>query len=251
MKRGTPRHPKVGRLLRELGLNLRNTATAIGHLELLWHFAAEFAPRGDIGKYDDEQIEGALHWHGKRGKLIQALTTSGWVDAHDQCRLAVHDWREHCDEATRKRLQRAGQDFVDVAVKVTGQRQTELDSVADNGSLPEPEPEPEPEPHTQEPACVRVMPRAADMASNDPPSERFEEAWALWPLKVDRDAAGQAWISTVTRSREEAAFACISRYLASDQVKRAVVSKLAGWLFQQARDGFAGDWPVAMREQSR
>jgi hypothetical protein len=34
---------------------------------------------------------------------------------------------------------------------------------------------------------VRVMPRASNLGSNDPPSGRFEEAWDMWLLKVEKD----------------------------------------------------------------
>ena len=145
MKRGGPRHPKVKDLMD--ALDIRCLATAVGYLELLWHFTAEFAPRGDIGRYSDARIEGALGWRGRRGRLIQLLTTTRWLDEHDQSRLVVHDWPDHADHATRKKLQRASLSFVTVTQKVTGHRQEhKRQTTADNGSLPEPEPEPEPEP---------------------------------------------------------------------------------------------------------
>ena len=59
MKRGTPDHPKVYELCELLKCD---RPTAIGYLELLWHFAAKYAPQGDIGKYSDERIEAALDW---------------------------------------------------------------------------------------------------------------------------------------------------------------------------------------------
>ena len=151
MKRGTPRHPKMLRLLQALDLSPRHKATAVGHLELLWHFTAEFSPQGDIGRYGDDQIEGACEWYGRRGRLIQALTTSGWVDISDKYRLIVHDWKDHADESVRKRLTRGGLWFVEVTSKVTGHRQNKVSSVPDNGSLPEPclaRAKPEPEPNT-------------------------------------------------------------------------------------------------------
>jgi hypothetical protein len=146
MKRGTPRHPKIQHLCELLKIKL---ATAVGYLELLWHFAAEFAPQGDIGRFSDERIEGGIHWSGPSGKLISALIESGWIDAVPVHRLVVHHWEDHADDAVRKRLNRGGLSFLPVREKVTGHRQTS----ADNGSLPEPSPacapplpEPGPEP---------------------------------------------------------------------------------------------------------
>ena len=77
MKRGTPRNPKVSHLCNLLKVSV---PTAVGYLELLWHFAAEFAPQGDVGKFDDRWIEAALYWTGRPGHLIHCLTVAGWLD---------------------------------------------------------------------------------------------------------------------------------------------------------------------------
>lgn len=165
MKRGTPRHPKVAHLRQILKVGL---ATAVGYLELLWHFAAEFAPRGDVGRYDDLRIEAALDWHGKPGRLVSALIESGWIDRHSECRLCVHDWADHADDAVRKRLSRLGQQFVVVTPKVTGRYPDIVRESADNvrqnpvmSRLPEPEPEPVPEPEPS--AAPEPPPPAAEL----------------------------------------------------------------------------------------
>lgn len=135
MKRGTPRHPKLIDFVKRLDQRPQSIAAAVGYLELLWHFTSEFAPQGDIGRFSDDQIEAACDWTGKRGKLLGALRESGWVDESPVSRLLVHDWHDHCDDATRKRLQRAKLPFLTgqpVKEFLTGQRQT----TADNGSLP-------------------------------------------------------------------------------------------------------------------
>jgi len=61
MKRGTPRHPKILELCELLDIKL---AYSVGLLELLWHFAAEFAPRGGIGRYPDKRVAVAAGWSG-------------------------------------------------------------------------------------------------------------------------------------------------------------------------------------------
>lgn len=119
MKRGTPQHPKIDRLCMLLKIGM---APAVGYLELLWHFTAEFAPRGDVGRFSDGQIEDALHWLGWRGHLISALISSSWLDHHPVCRLCVHDWADHADDAVRKRLSRSNLQFVQVSRKVPGQQ---------------------------------------------------------------------------------------------------------------------------------
>src|ERR1044071_8977558 len=159
MKRGGPEHPKTLDLAERLKCG---RATAVGHLELLFHFTAKYAPQGDIGRYSDRQIESALDWSPGRwkrdGELIKALLDAGWLESHAVHRLIVHHWHHHADDSVRKRMSRAGLSFLTDTSKVS--RQTP-DSIrtgsavqSDNGSLPEPEPEPEPEPAAR---CTGVV----------------------------------------------------------------------------------------------
>lgn len=280
MKREAVGHTKMKRLCRRLDIPLWQ---GVGLLESIWHLTARETPRGDIGKLSDEDIALAIDYRGDESKLIEALVSSGWIDREPAERLIIHDWHEHADDAVHNRIARARQHFVgghtpkltrlpakerDIIAEFFGPCVQNTDSCARQAPdtptasarqahgerstnvppEPLPEPLPEPEPHTPEPA-VRVMPRAADLDSNDPPSERFEEAWALWPLKVEKDAGAQAWISLVTKSQEAAVFACIGRFLASDQAARNVVGKFGNWLFQAHRDGWAGDWPQTKEQQ--
>ncbi len=162
MKRGTPRHPKVAHLAELLKMKL---PTAVGYLELLWHFTAEFAPQGDVGRFADARIEAGLYWAGSAGKLVSALLAAGFLERRQDVRLVVHDWHEHADASVIKRLQRSNLPFLSLAEKVTEQWQP----TADNGVLPEPEPTPEPMPEpepcqsqaTSEPETGRRPARAA------------------------------------------------------------------------------------------
>ena len=77
MKRGGPTHPKLLELCDILGCR---RPTAVGYLELLWHFTANYAPRGDIGRFSDHWIESACDWTGPHGKLLAALIKVGYVD---------------------------------------------------------------------------------------------------------------------------------------------------------------------------
>jgi hypothetical protein len=266
MKRGTPKHPKVYDLCERLRCD---RPTALGYLELLWHFAAEFAPQGDIGKFSDKRIEGALDWKTgrwrKSGDLVQALIGAGWIDistssgmcqefisgasAGDQTgsgpyhRLVIHDWHVHCDDSVRKKLARSNLSFLSLGEKVTGQSadaDRKMSATQDeNGSLPLPcLALALPEPHTQR---VRVTPCASDLTGQT--SERFEEFWNRYPRKQHRDAACHAWISVVTVDTEAAVESCLMRYLESDEVARGVCQNPENWLMEQHRDNWAGEWP--------
>lgn len=137
LKRGTPDHPKMHRLARALGVP---RAQAAGHLEFLWHWTAKFAPRGDVGRFQDVDIEQGADWKGPAGALVSALEAEGWLDPHPEVRLIVHDWHEHADDAVKKLLARKGLSFYVSCPDNGGQRRTP----ADNGSLPEPLPLPLP-----------------------------------------------------------------------------------------------------------
>jgi len=177
MKRGAPQHPKTRQLCKLLGISL---AQAVGHLELLWHFTAQYAPQGNIGRFTDEWIEAACDWCGKSGALIGALRESGWADEHpdDAIRLVVHDWHVHADDAVRKRLSRGNEPFLSLTAKVTGKRlpprRTSSTTQDESGSLPVPlpvplplpEPEPVPEPLIN-PCSTNSVERVSEQLSSD------------------------------------------------------------------------------------
>lgn len=237
MKRGTPRHPKVGDLCERLKIQ---SYEAIGILELLWHFTAEFAPQGDIGRYSDKRIESAIGYFPKgmrkTGMLIAALIDTHWVDISREYRLITHDWHDHCDEYVRKRLERSGRAFLTVQTvrdKLTELRQTNSATMADNGSLPLPEPEPLPEPYIQKQLRAPVV-----------SAMRFDEFKDKYPRKQKMNQAAGAYVSVVTAENENRMFACLDRYNDSEEVHRGVVMNPDKWLFQQAADGWAGMWPA-------
>jgi len=154
MKRGTPDHPKMLALARALSIP---KAHAVGLMETLWHWVSRFAPQGDIGKWSDEAIAAGADWEGDASRFVGGLIASRWLDASEDYRLLVHDWHEHCDDATRKYLIRAKLPFL--TADNGGQRRT----TADNGgqrqprarALPTPTPTPAPTPTpTPQGACV-------------------------------------------------------------------------------------------------
>ena len=102
MKRNTPNHPKVRRLGRRIG----GQVVAIGVLEALWHFVAQFAPAGDVGRYQDEDIADGVFWEEEPATLIDALLDSGWLERSETHRLIVHDWPDHCEDAVHLFLAR-------------------------------------------------------------------------------------------------------------------------------------------------
>lgn len=99
-------HPKMARLAELLGEEI---CTARGIMESIWHMTAELAPRGNIGKFSNEEILAALHWKNKRNpitadQLIESLLSVRFLDPHPDHRLVCHDWHQHCDDYVHMRL---------------------------------------------------------------------------------------------------------------------------------------------------
>ncbi len=113
MKRGTPRHPKTKDLARRLKIPV---PYAVGILEMLWEFTREFYPRGDVGRGSDEDIADAVGWpEADCRTLISALVESRWLNPTEEPdRLAVHDWHDHADDYTKKKIRDLGIAFASV-----------------------------------------------------------------------------------------------------------------------------------------
>jgi len=109
MKRGTPRHPKVVELAEQLKVPVYS---AVGILELLWHFTAEFAHSGDIGRFSDAAIAKAMCWDGDSTVLVSCLHYAGWLDACECHRFRVHDWPDHADQTVQRVLSKRNQGFL-------------------------------------------------------------------------------------------------------------------------------------------
>lgn len=113
MKPGATEHPKVY----ELAMALKcGRAQACGHLEMLWHFTAKFAPAGDVGRWPDQALARACDWEGDPSEFVNALHAVRFLDAHCAHRFIVHDWREHAQDAVHMALARAGKRFADDSI---------------------------------------------------------------------------------------------------------------------------------------
>lgn len=109
VKRGTPSHPKTLWLKAGLGLSKHEV---VGVLELLFHFGAQHAPQGDIGKWSDAQIAEGVEWTRDPAELVRNLVDSGYLDVSKKHRLLLHEWHIHADQGVKKFLQRNGLKFL-------------------------------------------------------------------------------------------------------------------------------------------
>lgn len=68
-------------LLKECDTQDNRTArvAAIGLVEMLLHFTAEYAPDGDLSRFSPQSIASALDWEGDADFLIQAFRQAGYL----------------------------------------------------------------------------------------------------------------------------------------------------------------------------
>lgn len=92
-------------LAQELGMM---PCQALGVLEALWHTTAELAPSGNIGRLPNEAIAMEMFYDGDAEVLIGALVKSRHLEAHPEHRLIVHDWMQHSDHNTKRKVERRG-----------------------------------------------------------------------------------------------------------------------------------------------
>lgn len=84
-----PQHRKLLALRDALGLR---TPAALGHMCLLWLWALDNAPDGDLSALPARQLAEICQFSERRaGNLAVALRTSGFVDAD----WRLHDWGDY------------------------------------------------------------------------------------------------------------------------------------------------------------
>lgn len=99
-------HPKVIKAARLAGIS---RVEMIGRLHYFWWWAMDYAPNGDITKYDDDDIESAIDWQGERGVFVKALIDCGnngrpgLIDVtENNCRY-IHDWFTYAGKLIEQR----------------------------------------------------------------------------------------------------------------------------------------------------
>lgn len=152
-KRGALTHRKIRRLAKILGID---QCDALGVFEALVHVTAEQAYRGDIGRMSNADIAEEMFTSRDPDALMDAFIEAGLIERHEGYRLVVHDWSDHADDSTRKKLSRNGEKFWNGDPPYKPKGGTSPDDVAtcpdmssqggDMECLPVPEPVPEPEP---------------------------------------------------------------------------------------------------------
>ncbi len=277
MKREAINHTKMRRLARNLSVEIYS---ARGIMESLWSATRDEAPAGNIGKLSDEDIADFIGWRGEPAALTDALVRAGWLDTNPTYRLVVHDWPDHCEDYVHAKLAKAGLRFASGSIpQVSKLNQAQRKSVPAEFAMP---PALEPikpvesalplvaaiggnsadgdrivaAPARDASALVLVPYQALPYQSNPihtqpkrlvvPMSGRFEEFWALHPgKKLRKEMAMGVWAHEVTTENEDSVFACLTRYVESQEVSNRAYMNPERWLSECAAGKFEATWPKA------
>ena len=189
MKRGTPDHPKTAALMANLDIS---KCHAIGILESIWHMGMRYAPCGDIGKHTDGTIATHIGWGGDVDLLITALLNAGWLEAHQQHRLIIHDWQDHCDQTTKRFVTSHNLSFVSSG-PANASTMRANDSLPVPVPVPVPEPEPESEPDNNTPAKRAEGDSAKPTNGAYPGFDAWFDAYPRGPRRVGKKKCLARW----------------------------------------------------------
>lgn len=92
-----PRNIKLKRLSQLLKIK---QAQAVGHLVMLWLWALEVMPQGDLSGFRDDEIAEAAGWKGRdKGKFVESLMEAGFLEQD----MRIHDWDDYAGELLMRR----------------------------------------------------------------------------------------------------------------------------------------------------
>ena len=219
-------HYKTKRLARELKVTV---AAAIGHLHCLWWWAIDFAPDGDLSKFDDYEIADAIGYEGKDpAKAKAALISSGFLDNNSDGAITIHDWYDYSGQLGDKRIESRIKER-DRKAEYRARKKAEAEAGRDTGASPAAVPKEKadcPEPVQRDcPAengtvpplqystgqdskgqdtTVQVQDRTTppfppasggmgEGAEPDAQERRFEQFWAIYPKKQGKGDALKVW----------------------------------------------------------
>lgn len=91
-----PSHRKIKALKRELKIK---TPQAVGHMVMLWLWAVDNAPDGDLSGIDPDDIAEAAEWPKDGKAFVDAMIRAGFLDQD----MRLHDWGDFSGMLMEKR----------------------------------------------------------------------------------------------------------------------------------------------------
>lgn len=235
-------HPKTKKMARILNVS---RVTAVGHLQFLWWWATNYAPDGDVTRFDHMDIATGAEWEGDESAFVEALVTAGFLDRDIDGTLCIHDWQDYAGKlidrrrtnAERMRSARAAHTPADdtpdkeraAHVQRTNDARVELEKRREEESREEKKtltpplspPEKPDGPKAAEPAPKKVTPTPKSVPSRVP--EEFEITEAMWEFTVK---AGFTEVAFVVGETEK----FLDHFRAKGEKKSDWVAAWRNWL---------------------
>ena len=179
-------------------------AHMLGLLVSFWLWALDNTPSGSLEGISDRMIARAAQWNGEPGKFVEAMAHAGLLDVESDGNMQIHDWYEYTGKLidqreaeknrSRRRRAAAAADAANDRRTTVGQTEEEPpddrqkavgrvnQSRQDQTRLKQSTPTEGDLPHTPTP-----------VKEPDAQERRFSEFWKLYPKKVGKKAALNAW----------------------------------------------------------
>jgi hypothetical protein len=179
-------HPKLRKVSALLGIT---RSQAVGHLMFLWWWSLDYAPDGDLARYDLVDIALAADWAGDAADFVDALVRAGWIDETDDG-FSVHDWDDYAGRLVEKRLADAERKR---QARTSSGRPADVRWTSSGRPADVQRTSNVPTQHTQhtEPNRTNTTDARARASEIDPPG--FEAFWAVFPNRRDRKLAVAQW----------------------------------------------------------
>jgi hypothetical protein len=92
--------PKVKRLARMLNESIPEV---IGHLHLLWWWALDYAPSGDLSEYSEIELAEACKWSGNPFVFVDALVYQNFICQDLRAKKTyITDWQKYGGKLNEK-----------------------------------------------------------------------------------------------------------------------------------------------------
>lgn len=216
-------HPKTRKLAHLLGVS---KPAAIGHLHCFWWWALDYAPEGDLSRYDALDVAIGAEWEGDPDTFQDAMITSGFIDADN---MTIHDWHDYAGKlierkkANAERMRKARAEHENPTKPAQNDTNTEraahvhstCENVrSDSTNLTNQPNQPD---RTNQP----TREAGADAPDVDVHRQRFDAFWSVYPKRVGKGAAEKWWRKRKpSQSLTDTMISAVQEQAKSDQWRR-------------------------------
>lgn len=189
MKTGCPYHPKTSHLMHLLKID---RCTAIGILEGMWHYTAEWTPTGLLSKFNVATMVSWIDAPVEPDDLIEALLAAQFLE-RIPAGLYIHDWHIHATDAVHRKLAITVSHFANgtrpsltsLPISRRSDIEEQFDALDEGQQI-----------QTEIPQVSKITQPKTPRPRRKKPQEdpRFNAWWEIYPRKVKQKRALDTWL---------------------------------------------------------